>query len=217
MKMKIENGQSAGKHFDNFKPVVGFEDYYLISKDGEVYSIRTGKILRVKTSHNGYLGVQFNIKGKPTDFRINRLVAMTYLPNPKNLPEVNHKDFNPLNNNVNNLEWCTHFENIHHSIDAGRFDVNKEVHKLYRFTHRITGETFELLGMASVAAYFEVKTRTISVINKYGNTGKHVGGGILKDFIIEIIEVKPQRLSLLREYTQVGGSEKHPAKDEDIV
>lgn len=47
---------------------------------------------------------------------------MTFIDNPDNLPEVNHKDFDRLNNFVSNLEWCNHYDNIKHSRDAGSYD-----------------------------------------------------------------------------------------------
>lgn len=57
---------------------------------------------------------------KTKTFKVHRLVAQAFIPNPENLPQVNHKDFNPLNNYVDNLEWCTNSYNKEYSYKAGR-------------------------------------------------------------------------------------------------
>lgn len=54
--------------------------------------------------------------------KVHRIIAKQFVPNPNNLPEVNHKDYNRKNNNADNLEWCTHEYNIKYSADAGRFN-----------------------------------------------------------------------------------------------
>ena len=69
--------------------------------------------MKCKIQSNGYISIDLsddlhNRKG----YLVHRLVALTFIPNPNNLPIVNHKDENPSNNNVNNLEWCTREENI---------------------------------------------------------------------------------------------------------
>lgn len=71
--------------------------------------VRSEKGYYYKICHNssGYLYVGFRINGKYFNKRVHRLVAQTFLPNPDNLPQVNHKDCNTINNNVENLEWCT--------------------------------------------------------------------------------------------------------------
>lgn len=61
---------------------------------------------------------------------LHRLIAMTFIPNPLNLPEVNHIDGNKINNSVDNLEWCTNLENVRHAIRTGLTRQNKPVIKI---------------------------------------------------------------------------------------
>lgn len=71
-----------------------------------------GRILKQSDNGKGYLKVNILIDGKWTTKKVHRLVAQTFIPNPDNLPEVNHIDYNRTNNNVKNLDWVTHEENI---------------------------------------------------------------------------------------------------------
>ena len=108
-------------------PVVGYEGLYEVSSLGRVKSLtRTKKgkcgsivgvperILKYKTDRDGYLSVTLSAKNKRKMFRVHRLVAETFIPNPDNLPQVNHKDENPANNTVENLEWCSVSYNINY-------------------------------------------------------------------------------------------------------
>ena len=99
-----------------YKPIPGYEGYYYISKYGDIYSIRTGKYLKFKKSHNGYHCSQLNINGKAVEIRINRAVASAWIPNPNGYEYVNHIDFNIENNYYKNLEWCTHKQNMKHTL-----------------------------------------------------------------------------------------------------
>ena len=86
-------------------PVKGYEDY-LIYEDGRIWSNKTNKFLKASTTQSGYKYVQlFNEDGHKNKF-VHRLVAQAFIPNPNELPQVNHKDENPANNNTSNLEWC---------------------------------------------------------------------------------------------------------------
>ncbi|MBR3246857.1 MAG: HNH endonuclease [Clostridiales bacterium] len=68
----------------------------------------------------GYMLVTLNKPyGEKKDYRVHRLVAMAFIPNPENKQEINHLDGNTKNNLVENLEWCTHTENIQHAIETG--------------------------------------------------------------------------------------------------
>lgn len=73
---------------------------------------------RRRTASNPYKVVTLWDNGKQFDVEVHRLVANAFLPNPKNLPCVNHKDGDPSNNDVSNLEWCSYSDNVRHSIDV---------------------------------------------------------------------------------------------------
>ena len=90
-----------------WKPIKDFEEKYAISNYGKIKNIKTNKILKEKKNKRGYLYIGLFKNKKQYAFRINRLVAQAFIPNPNNYPQVNHKDENKLNNCVNNLEWCT--------------------------------------------------------------------------------------------------------------
>lgn len=100
-----------------WKPVRNYEGLYEVSNMGRVKSLnynKTGKekIMKGVGDGNGYLQVGLYREGKRKKCRINRLVAQAFLENPQNLPEVNHKDENKLNNCVDNLEWCSRSYNM---------------------------------------------------------------------------------------------------------
>ena len=83
---------------------------YEVSTHGRVYSCLTGKML-TGGDRRGYVRYQLMLEKKKKYVDGHRLVALAFLPNPDDFPQVNHKDHNRKNNNVNNLEWCTNKEN----------------------------------------------------------------------------------------------------------
>lgn len=114
-----------------WKDIKGYEGLYQVSNLGNVKSLAKiihmkkydkkteDKILKLDLNKRGYLYIALCKNAKYKKFRVNRLVAETFIPNPKNLPQVNHIDRNVLNNNVNNLEWCTNIENMKHARLTG--------------------------------------------------------------------------------------------------
>lgn len=115
----------------NWKPIAGYEERYSISDEGEVMSLpksvsngrweskRKAKLLKKGTRGRGELLYHFVIlsdgNGKSEHKSIHRLVAEAFIPNPNGLEEVNHINKNPLDNRVENLEWCTRQYNIEYS------------------------------------------------------------------------------------------------------
>ena len=122
---------------EEWRDIKRYEGYYQVSNTGKVKSlertVRNGrgykiipeKILEGYDNGNGYLYVKLCKEGKRNQYRINRLVAMAFIPNPNNLPEVNHKDENPKNNCVDNLEWCTRQYNVEYSKAKAVIGINK--------------------------------------------------------------------------------------------
>lgn len=103
-------------------PVKNYEGLYEVSDKGRVKSIGYGdyRILRPLKTKNGYLRVWICKNGEKEKCYIHRLVAQTFIHNPNNLPEVNHKDEDKTNNSVQNLEWCDQKYNINYGTRTQR-------------------------------------------------------------------------------------------------
>ena len=111
-----------------WKPIPGYEGYYEASTYGRVRSVdrytinRWGsktfhgsQIMKCRKFKNGYMHVKLTKNGKGVEPSVHRLIAITFIPNPGNLSQVNHIDGNKSNNYITNLEWCSSSENQLHS------------------------------------------------------------------------------------------------------
>lgn len=99
-------------------PIQGYERY-TVDERGRVYSLISERYLKPNITKSGYCSVElFDNNGKSKRLLIHRLVATAFIPNPNNYNEVNHKDENPSNNHVDNLEWCTHKYNMNYGNGA---------------------------------------------------------------------------------------------------
>lgn len=127
-----------------WKKIEGFSGYY-ISNIGRVRSIKRGKekILKAKINKYGYYEVALQTDDyKQKMKRVHRLVAEAFIPNPSNLSEVNHKDENKLNNNVDNLEWLSHGDNSRYSKSMRVAQVDGErIIKVYDSITKASIET----------------------------------------------------------------------------
>lgn len=145
--------------------VKGYEGLYLISTYGncKTTNYRPGygripedinDIMKIENpdNHQGYCTIKLSKNGKKRTARIHRLVAEVFIPNPNNYPCVNHIDGNKLNNHIENLEWCTHQQNMQHAslnnlVNRGKttrikqLTLNNEVVKVYKSIREAARET----------------------------------------------------------------------------
>lgn len=111
------------------RPIPGFEGRYEAASDGSIYSVRRvfihesgyeqiipEKQMTTQLTETGYYRVALTTNGRSKSYRAHRLVAAAFLPNPENLPEVNHLNADRTDNRVSNLEWCTKEQNRQHAV-----------------------------------------------------------------------------------------------------
>lgn len=124
-----------------WKPVVGWEGLYEVSSHGRIRSLNrviinksggkqsfVGRILRPARDRYGYNRVVLSKEGTSYNRIVHRLVAQAFIPNPNNLPEVNHKDEDKTNNIPENLEWCSNKYNVNYGTGLARRMVSQRNH-----------------------------------------------------------------------------------------
>ena len=140
---------------ETWKDVAEYEGFYQVSNKGNVYSVgrvdsrghrRRGRILKPKYDRGGYLTVNLCKNGKMKTKKVHRLVAGAFLPNPNGLPQVNHRDEDKDNNNVENLEWCDARYNSNHGTRNERMAQAQS--KKVRAVNAKTGDVVEFNSTA---------------------------------------------------------------------
>lgn len=171
------------KDLDNevWKDVVGYENLYEVSNFGRVRTnknkityteihgerhwkqrILKQKIHKRPRSTNFSLRVCLWKNGKSKSFLVSRLVAMSFLENPNNLPQINHIDGNSMNNNINNLEWCTAKENVNHAFENGLINSCKKI----MLINKTTNEVFEFNSRAKASKFMKKNKGYINMMLK---------------------------------------------------
>lgn len=125
---------------EEWKAIDGYEGCYEVSNYGRVKSLERvvercdGRMLTIRErilapvfNDDGYVQCKLNKNGKSKTVGVHCLVARAFIPNPDNLEDVNHKNFNRTDNHVSNLEWKTHGDNVRYSIEAKRHFCTRDL------------------------------------------------------------------------------------------
>jgi hypothetical protein len=155
---------------EKWKDIPGYEGKYQASNIGRLKNILKGNIVSGGINKaNGYrYAYLMGLDGSKRNHRVHRLIAMSHLANPKSLPYVNHKDGNKVNNNIDNLEWCTAEENCQHALENGLVPSGEKHHYA-----KLTSEEVEairrigdILPSRRVAKMFGIsKTNVLDILN----------------------------------------------------
>lgn len=158
------------------KNIDGYVGLYKISNLGRVQNISTGRrfIMSAPVSC-GYYRVGLTKRGVQNYFLVHRLIALAFIPNPKNKPCINHIDGNKLNNSINNLEWCTYAENNQHAYDIG---LNVKLDGEKNHNSKLTKEKIKEIRKSNLSneelsEMYLVNKSTICKI-KNGKAWKHI-------------------------------------------
>lgn len=184
-----------------WKDIIGYENEYQINQFGEIRTLKDSPKLKKYNvlkpqinKRNGYVYQMLYKNGKEKLLRIHRLVAMAFLPNPNNLPQVNHKDGNKQNNSVDNLEWCEQSYNMKHAFKTGlekpsekqKAAVRKTNEKKRKRVVRTMGDEKNEYESATVAA--RKNNVGISTICRYCNKKRMPKDGASWQYIEDLGE-----------------------------
>lgn len=151
-------------------------DTGLVKANERIIHTKTGirkykeRLLKPEKTQDGHLRVTLSKNGVKTRFLVHRLVAENFLPNPNNLPVINHKDENPMNNNVNNLEWCTiQYNNVYNERHKRIGDTEGTNVSVYKEGKLIN-------SFPSITKFANAYNIPISTAWRYINCGKTILG-----------------------------------------
>ena len=153
-------------------------DWYEVSNLGNIRNAKNHRIRKLNALQQGYyfVGVSLGNRNVKPCIKVHRAVAETFIPNPKNLPVINHIDGNKLNNNVENLEWCTYLDNTKHAVETGLWKpfpsgfenvLSKLTKEQFEYIYKVYQPRHSEFGGRALARKFNVHHATIMKAYKY--------------------------------------------------
>ena len=140
---------------------------YIIYPDGDIYSKYKNRYLIIKPrKKDGYKCTTLCKNGEPKGFLIHRLVALHYIPNPENKPDVDHIDGDKLNNNVKNLRWVTNLEN-RNAFQKKRIDNTSGIKNIYYHKKRVEWIYEKHIFGKRISKLFKTKEEAIAFKTEY--------------------------------------------------
>ena len=160
---------------EEWRDIIGYERDYQVSNYGRIKSFKNHKviIMRMIYTKDGYFEVKLSKNGTPQRISTHKLVAISFIPNPENKPQVNHEDANTLNNCIWNLNWMTNQENQLHAIKMGvkrrgcEFPGSKLTAEQVRYIRSHYIPRHPEFGQAALARKFNVSYQTVQDIIHY--------------------------------------------------
>ena len=157
-----------------WKPIYGYENLYEVSNYGEIRScdryikgnknskyLKKGKLISISYNHKGYARVRLSKDNVSKMYFVHRLVAQAFIPNPNNLPQVNHKDEVKSNNKIYNLEWCTNKYNHNYGTGIERAKENCDYESISK---KLSKEVYQF----DLKGTFIRKYYSVTSVSKYG-------------------------------------------------
>lgn len=157
-----------------WRNIDGYDGLYQVSNKGRIRSFHrwrgetpdeNGRILRQSKTTTGYLKVELRKDGRKKTKKVHRLVAAAFIPNPDNLPMINHKDVNPLNNNVENLEWCDQNYNMRYAYEHGnkKRKYDKDTIREMYLGGLSTNEIAQIIGANRASVRYHLKRQNVKM------------------------------------------------------
>jgi len=152
---------------EEFIDIQGYEGFYKINRNGDIFSVLKNKILKTELNKDGYYRIGLSKDNKQKHFLIHRLIALNFIPNPENLTIIDHIDRNKTNNNIENLRWVTQSDNCKNREIKGCITVlirkNKTTDNIY-YQVRVRNKHLKI---------FKEKEDAEEFLNKYLNENEN--------------------------------------------